>query len=98
MTTAMTKLRSDVTHSDVLRAIHEYDRLGPKAFFSKHGYGESRSYELVWERRHYPHKAILGTAFELATGHRLASGDFEGGKSGAVSVLTNLGFKVQEKK
>jgi hypothetical protein len=98
MTTALAKLRTDVTHSDVVRAIQEYDRLGPKAFFSKHGYGESRSYELVWERRHYPHKAILGTAYELATGHRLASGDFEGGKVGAVSVLTDLGFNVREKK
>ena len=29
-------------------------------------------------------------------GQRLASGDFEGGKSGAVKVLGNLGFTVQE--
>jgi len=33
--------------------------------------------------RHYPPKAILGTAYEFATGQRLASGDFEGGKTGA---------------
>ena len=46
--------------------------------------------------RHYPPKAILGTAYEFATGQRLASGDFEGGKSGAVKVLGNLGFTVQE--
>ena len=32
---------------------------------------------------------------ELATGQRLASGDFEGGKSGAVKVLGKLGFIVQ---
>jgi hypothetical protein len=51
-----------------------------------------------WQRRHKhhcPHKAILGTAYEFATGHRLAPGDFEGGKSGAVKVLGNLGFTVQ---
>ena len=35
-------------------------------------------------------------AYEFATGQRLASGDFEGGKSGAVKVLGNLGFTVQE--
>jgi hypothetical protein len=97
MSTALAKLRSDVTHSDVVKAIHEYDRLGSKEFFSKHGFGESRSYELIWERRRYPHKAILGTAYELSTGHRLAPGDFEGGKSGAVAVLTDLGFMVREK-
>jgi hypothetical protein len=42
------------------------------------------AYDLVWEERRYPPKAILGTAYELAAGQRLASGDFEGGKSGAV--------------
>ncbi len=41
------------------------------------------------------HKAILGTAYELATGQRLAPGDFEGGKDGAVKVLERLGFTVQ---
>ena len=85
----------DVSRDDVVRAIKEYDRLGPDKFFSEHGYGPSRTYELVWEKRHYPHKAILGTAYELATGQRLASGDFEGGKSGAVSVLGKMGFDVR---
>jgi hypothetical protein len=84
-----------VTREDVLRAIQEYDRLGPDQFFSEHGFGRSRSYELIWDKRHYPHKAILGTAYELATGQRLASGDFEGGKAGAVRVLEKLGFTVQ---
>jgi hypothetical protein len=84
-----------VTRGDVLRAITEYDRLGPEAFFSEHGFGPSRSYELVWENRRYPHKAILGTAYELATGERVSPGDFEGGKAGAVRVLGELGFAVQ---
>jgi len=98
MTDALTRLRADVTRDDVLRAIDEYDRLGPEQFFSAHGYGRSRSYELVWDGRRYPHKAILGTAYELATGQRLGSGDFEGGKSGAVAVLRKLGFTVEDKK
>jgi hypothetical protein len=85
----------DVSRDDVVRAIKEYDRLGPEKFFAEHGYGPSRTYELVWEKRHYPHKAILGTAYEFATGQRLASGDFEGGKSGAVSVLGKMGFDVR---
>jgi hypothetical protein len=85
----------EVTRDDVLSAIREYDRLGPEKFFSKHGFGPSRTYELVWEKHHYPHKAILGTAYELATGQRLDPGDFEGGKAGAVKVLGQLGFTVQ---
>jgi hypothetical protein len=84
-----------VSREHVLRAIQEYDRLGPEQFFSAHGFGPSRSYELVWDKRHYPHKAILGTAYEFATTQRLASGDFEGGKAGAVRVLGKLGFTVQ---
>jgi len=85
----------NVTRADVLRAIQEYDRLGPEAFFSEHGFARTTTYDLVWEKRRYPPKAILGTAYELATGERLSSGDFEGGKTGAVAVLGKLGFDVQ---
>ncbi len=86
---------SEVSRADVLRAIKEYDRLGPERFFSKHGFAPTTTYELVWDKRRYPPKAILGTAYELATGQRLASGDFEGGKTGAVKVLGELGFTVR---
>jgi hypothetical protein len=87
-----------VSQADVLRAVGEYDRLGPERFFSAHGFAPTTTYDLVWEDRCYPPKAILGTAYELATGERLASGDFEGGKSGAVKVLGQLGFTVQPRK
>ena len=83
-----------VTHADVVRAIQEYDRVGAARFFSEHGFAPTTTYDLVWDERRYPPKAILGTAHEFATGRRLASADFEGGKSGAVKVLTNLGFTV----
>ena len=84
-----------VTRTEVLHAMQEYDRLGPEAFFAAHGFAPATTYELVWDARRYPPKAILGTAYEFATGRRLASGDFEGGKSGAVRVLGKLGFLVQ---
>jgi hypothetical protein len=86
-----------VTREDVVHAMQEYDRLGPQGFFSAHGFGPTTTYDLVWEERYYPPKAILGTAYEFATGQRLDSGDFEGGKSGAVTVLGKLGFTVQHK-
>ncbi len=85
----------EVTHADVLRALREYDRLGPEKFFAKHGFSRTLSYDLIWEKRPYPPKAILGTAYEFATGRRLASGDFEGGKTGAVRILGKLGFNIQ---
>jgi len=91
----MTVMWDDVTRAEVLRAIKEYDRLGPERFFAEHGFAPTTTYDLIWEERSYPPKAILGTAYEFATGQRLASGDFEGGKSGAVKVLANLGFTVK---
>jgi hypothetical protein len=87
-----------VTRADVLRAMKEYDRLGPERFFAEHGFAPTTTYELISEERRYPPKAILGTAYELATGERLASGDFEGGKTSAVKVLGQLGFTVKEKR
>jgi hypothetical protein len=87
-----------VTQAEVLRAIHEYDQLGPERFFSEHGFAPTTTYDLVWEERRYPPKAILGTAYKFATGQRLASGDFEGGKTGAVKVLKNLGFTIDPRR
>jgi hypothetical protein len=87
-----------VSRADVLQAMKEYDRLGPEAFYSAHGFAPTTTYDLIWGERRYPPKAILGTAYELATGERLASGDFEGGKSGAVTVLGKLGFTVQARR
>ena len=91
----MTVTWDPVSRADVLRAISEYDRLGAQGFFATHGFAPTTTYDLVWEDRRYPPKAILGTAYEFATGHRLAAGDFEGGKSGAVKVLGKLGFVVE---
>jgi hypothetical protein len=86
---------NEVSRDNVVRALAEYDRLGAQQFFAEHGYAPTTTYELVWEGRHYPPKAILGTAYEFATGQRLASADFEGGKSGAVKVLGGMGFDVR---
>ncbi|XVV15031.1 hypothetical protein ACQP2X_12030 [Actinoplanes sp. CA-131856] len=85
----------NVDRTDVERAVGEYDRLGPEAFFGQHGFAPATTYELVVQDRAYPPKAILGVAHEFATGRRLASADFEGGRSGAVKVLTALGFTVR---
>jgi hypothetical protein len=85
---------NQVSRDDVVRAISEYDRLGAQQFFAEHGFAPATTYELIWKEHHYPPKAISGTAYEFATGQRLASAEFEGGKSGAVKVLGTLGFTV----
>ena len=93
MASGLSKLRC-VTRPQVFWAIDEFDRLGSEAFFATHGYGPSRSYELEWKGKRYPHKALLGAAYEFATGERLQSSDFEGGKAGAVALLEGLGFTI----
>ena len=93
----MTVSWDSVSRDDVLRAIKEFDQVGPERFYSEHGFAPTTTYELVQDGRRYPPKAILGTAYEFSTGQRLASGDFEGGKSGAVKVLGELGFNIQKK-
>jgi hypothetical protein len=60
-----------VSRADVMRAIKDYDRLGPERFFSEHGFAPTTTHELAWEKRRYPPQAILGTAYEFATGQRL---------------------------
>jgi hypothetical protein len=87
-----------VTREDVQRAMQEYDRLGLQALFAAHGFAPTTTYDLVWDDGRYPPKAILGTAYEFATGQRLGSGDFEGGKSGAVKVLGQLGFTIEPRR
>ncbi|HTV93360.1 MAG TPA: hypothetical protein VMG98_11650 [Verrucomicrobiae bacterium] len=86
-----------VTREHVMRAVHEYDKLGPERFFAEHGFAPTTTYDLVVNKHRYPPKAILGTAYEFATGKKLASDEFEGGKSGAVKVLEDLGFTVEKK-
>ena len=86
-----------VNRRDILRAIHEYDRFGPQQFFAQHGFAPTTTYELVADGRRYPPKAILGAAYEFATGKQLRSGDFEGGKTGAVRVLGEFGFRIEKK-
>jgi hypothetical protein len=92
-----TTIREAVTRKHVLRALEEYDQLGPEVFLSTHGFSPTKTYDLIWEGRAYPPKAILGTAYQLATGRRLQPSDFEGGRGGAVKILTGMGFNIQEK-
>ena len=40
-----------VTRDDVLRAIQDYDRLGPERFFAEHGFGPTTTYDLVRDER-----------------------------------------------
>ena len=59
-----------VTKTDVLRALQEYDRLGPEAFFSTHGFAPTTTYDLVSGRRSISAQGNPG--HRLSTRHRAA--------------------------
>ena len=71
--------------------------LGPEQSCSEHGFAPTTMYEPVLDELRHPPKAVLGVAYEFATGQRLGSSDFEGGKTGAVSVFSKLGFSIEKK-
>ena len=86
-----------VTRPEVLRAIHEYDRLGPEQFFSEHGFALPRLmswFGMSAVTRRKQSWAQLMSSPRATT----CSGDFEGGKVGALRVLGKLGFSVQKKR
>jgi HNH endonuclease len=81
-----------ITRKDVLGAIERLDA------GVEHGFRLSLKYDLVFEGRRYPPKAVVGLAAERLSGHILGPGDFSGGESSkSTRILRDLGFDVQIK-
>lgn len=78
----------------VRQAAAEYDQLGQDEFLARYGFGRARAYLLILDGKSYDSKAILGVAYQLATGRPLGPHDFSGGVHGAAGVLRTLGFEI----
>jgi 5-methylcytosine-specific restriction protein A len=86
------RIPDGITREDVERAIREFDT------GAGHHFGPSRGYDLVFEGRRYPPKAILALAAGRLAGRVLEPTEFAGGKqSKCFKVLTGLGFEISEK-
>ncbi|CAG2132144.1 hypothetical protein LMG31506_00974 [Cupriavidus yeoncheonensis] len=87
----------------LLEGMKREDVLGVLSSFSleaaaPHGYIQSTDFDLVYEGRTYPPKAVLGLAAERVLGRPLNSGEFSGGeKSACFAVLQSLDFEVSRK-
>ncbi|MFW3460948.1 hypothetical protein ACN24K_09340 [Streptomyces microflavus] len=79
----------------MLRVLAEHDELGREAFLSKYGFGEARSYVLVYECQEYDSKAVAGVAHKWDQGRGLTPDEFSGGKDHAAAWLKRLGFQVK---
>lgn len=86
---------AEVSRESVLAAIDECDRSGRIAFLSWHGFRRSSIYVLVYRRRTYDSKAILGAAHGHQHGEPLGPHDFSGGVEHAARRLVHLGFVVR---
>ena len=53
MTGALARVGAESIVMTWCRLSEMYDRLGPERFFSEHGFGPSRSYDLVWDHAHF---------------------------------------------
>lgn len=63
--------RGAITRESVVKAIAEHDELGRDAFLLRYGFGEARSYVLLYEGREYDSKAIAGVAHKWDHGRAL---------------------------
>ncbi|MFJ5609190.1 HNH endonuclease [Streptomyces sp. NPDC093221] len=88
---------SDVTRTEISRAIEEFDRLGRDAFLRTYGFRRALRYFLLHDGKRYDSKAIVGVAHGYLPGRQpLAPADFSGGLAAAVGVLRALGYTVVE--
>ena len=78
----------------IRQAADEYDRLGQDEFLARHHFGPATAYLLILDDKRYDSKAILGVAYQYATGRPLGPHDFSGGVHGAAGVLRSLGFEI----
>lgn len=85
-------LFAGITREDCIRAIERID--GGLA----NRFGASRKYDLLFDDRRYPPKAVLGVAAERARGRILAPSEFSGGvESKCHRVLLALDFVLARK-
>lgn len=84
----------------LIKAIDEFNRLGKKTFLNKYSYGENVKYELLYEGKSYPPKAIWGRAYELLNEGKDFK-TFESGKRRAfgkpqIENFKEMGFIAKE--
>jgi hypothetical protein len=85
-------LPSSLTRDAVVEAIRLFDA------GQKHPFADSTGYDLVFNGRRYPPKAIAGLAAKVAAGVELGPEDFSGGVgSKCFRLLQQAGFEIADK-
>lgn len=85
-------LPDTISRAHIEQALQHFDQ------GQDHAFGPSTFYDLVWQGKRYPPKAIMGLAAELATGERWVPDDFTGGEqSRCFFLLRDRGFVISPK-
>lgn len=86
-------LTEGLTSTHVLSAIRDIDR------GAVHPFGPSTRYELLYDGKRYPPKAVVGLAFKHASGRAIGPEDFSAGEAPGQAnyILRRLGFTVINK-
>src|SRR4051794_14872232 len=88
-----TGIPDGITRDDVLQAIDDYD-----AGTVDHRFRASLLYDLVYDGKRYPPKALVGLAARRLRGRPLEPNEFSAGEdSRCFATLRNLGFVVEKK-
>lgn len=77
----------------IRQAIAECERLGRIDFLRKYCYGKATKYHLIFNRKRYDPKAILGVACKYEFGRALRPEEVKGAKA-RKAKLESLGFTV----
>ncbi|HGY1167995.1 TPA: HNH endonuclease [Citrobacter braakii] len=86
------KLPDQLSRECIIAAMRAYDE------GVIHAFSESRLYDVVFEGRGYPPKAIIGIAVRSVTGVMFKPENFNGGlNSKCFRLLTDQGFQIVEK-
>src|SRR5579859_7098848 len=90
------RCQSRVQRHHILQAVAWSDLLGRREFLEQYALGEQDFGLLIFDKCDYECKAILRTAFHLATGEKLGPGDFGHDSRAAADFIRGLGFEVHD--
>jgi 5-methylcytosine-specific restriction protein A len=92
MASLVTKTLNSLTRDHIEKAIRSLDA------GHSHGFADSTFYDVIFNSKRYPPKAVVGLAAEIATGTQLVPKDFKGGEeSKCFRVLRKAGFEISRK-
>jgi 5-methylcytosine-specific restriction enzyme A len=83
---------SGISREHILRALRDLDLRKP------HLFADSTKYDLLFQGRRYPPKAVLGLAAQSVEGREFGPYDFKGGRgSKCFRILEQAGFEIVRK-